>query len=183
MIRRKLTLAAAVVTATAMSLTACSGGEAPAADITSISIMAPFLEAQPPSADGAVQQKLEEITGKDVNITWTPNASYEDKTNITLASSELPHVMVIQGKTPGFVKNAEAGAFWDLTDKLGDYPNLKTTFPDIQENASIRISVVSTTTIWTLESRTENASLSSIVWPPSISGGSAAAIWCDACGC
>ncbi|WP_240720275.1 hypothetical protein [Pseudarthrobacter sp. NamB4] len=45
--------------------------------------------------------------------------------------------MVIQGKTPGFVKNAEAGAFWDLTDKLDDYPNLKTTFPEIQENASI----------------------------------------------
>ena len=99
--------------------------------------MAPFLEAQPPSADGAVQKKLEELTGKDINITWTPNASYEDKTNITLASSEIPQVMVIQGKTPGFVKNAEAGAFWDLTDKLDDYPNLKTTFPDIQQNASI----------------------------------------------
>ncbi|MDR6504987.1 hypothetical protein [Arthrobacter oryzae] len=66
--RRKLSLAAAVVTATALTLTACSGGEAPAADTSKISIMAPFLEAQPPSADGAVQQKLEELTGKDVNI-------------------------------------------------------------------------------------------------------------------
>ena len=53
MIRRKLTLAAAVVTVSALSLTACSGGgNEPAADLTSVSIMAPFLEAQPPSADG-----------------------------------------------------------------------------------------------------------------------------------
>ena len=137
MIRRKISLAAAVVTATALTLTACGGGETQSADISTVNVMAPFLEAQPPSADGAVQKKLEELTGKDVNITWAPNASYEDKTNITLASSEIPHVMVIQGKTPGFVKNAEAGAFWDLTDKLDDYPNLKTTFPDIQQNASI----------------------------------------------
>src|SRR3712207_6919071 len=34
-------------------------------------------------------------------------------------------------------RSAEAGAFWDLTDKLDDYPNLKTTFPEIQENASV----------------------------------------------
>jgi len=138
MLRRKLSLAAAVVTATALSLTACSGGgDAPAADLTSVSIMAPFLEAQPPAADGAVQKKLEELTGKQVKINWAPNASYEDKTNITLAGSDIPQVMVIQGKTPGFVKNAQAGAFWDLTDKLDKYPNLKTTFPDIQKNASV----------------------------------------------
>lgn len=79
MIRRKLSLAAAVVTTTALTLTACGAGEAPATDLTSVSIMAPFLEAQPPSSDGAVQKKFEELTGKDVNITWAPNASYEDK--------------------------------------------------------------------------------------------------------
>src|SRR4051794_32236395 len=78
MIRRKLSLAAAVVTATALTLSACSGGGTPAADLTSVSIMAPFLEAQPPAADGAVQKKLEELTGKQVKINWAPNASYED---------------------------------------------------------------------------------------------------------
>ena len=122
MITRKLSLAAAVVTATALTLTACGAGETQSADLATINVMAPFLEAQPPTPDGAVQQKLEELTGKDVNITWTPNASYEDKMNITLASSEIPHVLVVQSKSPGFVKNAEAGAFWDLTDKLDEYP-------------------------------------------------------------
>jgi putative aldouronate transport system substrate-binding protein len=137
MIRRKLSLAAAVATAAALTLTACGGGEAPAADSGKVTMMAPYLGAQPPNTSGAVQKKLEELTGKTVNITWAPNASYEDKTNITLASSDIPQVMVIQGKSPGFVKNAEAGAFWDLTDKLKDYPNLKTTLPDVQKNASV----------------------------------------------
>ncbi|MGM9471301.1 extracellular solute-binding protein [Pseudarthrobacter sp. YS3] len=137
MINRKLSLAAAVVSAAALTLTACGGGETQSADLSTIKMMAPFLEAQPPSPDGAVQKRLEELTGKDVGITWAPNASYEDKTNITLASSEIPHVMVMQGKTPGFVKNAQAGAFWDLTDKLDGYPNLKTTFPDVQKSASL----------------------------------------------
>ncbi|MBT2514532.1 extracellular solute-binding protein [Arthrobacter sp. ISL-30] len=135
--RRKITLATAVVVAAALGLTACGGGEAPAADSKSISIMAPFLEAQPPATDGAVQKKFEELTGKDVNITWVPNSSYGDKMNITLASTEIPQIMVVQSKSPGFVKNAEAGAFWDLTDKLKDYPNLKTTFPEIQKNSSV----------------------------------------------
>jgi putative aldouronate transport system substrate-binding protein len=137
MTSRKLSLAAAVATAAALTLTACGGGEAPAADSSKVTMMAPYLGAQPPNTGGAVQKKLEELTGKTVNITWAPNASYEDKTNITLASSEIPQVMVIQGKSPGFVKNAEAGAFWDLTDKLKDYPNLNTTFPEVQQNASV----------------------------------------------
>lgn len=135
--RRRSTLAAAVVVSAALALTACGGGEPQAADMKSISIMAPFLEAQPPSSDGAVQKKLEEMTGKDITISWAPNASYEDKMNITLASSDIPQVLVVQSKSPGFVKNAEAGAFWDLTDKLKDYPNLKTTFPEVQQNASV----------------------------------------------
>ncbi|BCW46795.1 extracellular solute-binding protein [Arthrobacter sp. StoSoilB5] len=137
MTRRKSTLAAAVVVSAALALTACGGGQPAAADLSSISIMAPYFEAQPPAADGAAMKKLGEITGKDLSVTWVPNASYEEKTNITLASSEIPHAMVIQSKSPGFVKNAEAGAFWDLTDKLSKYPNLTTTTPEIQNNASI----------------------------------------------
>ena len=40
-------LAAAVVTATALTLTACGAGETKSADLTAINVMAPFLEAQP----------------------------------------------------------------------------------------------------------------------------------------
>ncbi|MEV0234972.1 extracellular solute-binding protein [Nonomuraea sp. NPDC050786] len=79
-----------------------------------------------PNPKGEIQQAVEKLVGKKLNITWVPNAEYNEKTNVTLASSSIPDVMVIQdNKGPSFVKAAQAGAFWDLTDKLDKYPNLK----------------------------------------------------------
>ena len=130
--------AAALVTAGAVALAGCSGGGGGESEsLDSLSIMAPYLVTNAPSDDNPILDELEDIAGVDLDITWVPNSSYGDKTNITLAGDDIPHVMVIQGKDPGFVKNAQAGAFWDLTDHLDDYPNLKTTFPEVQEASSI----------------------------------------------
>ena len=127
-----------IVLTAGLALSACSSSdEAEAPSLDTVSIMAPFLEPQPPEQGDTMQTTLEEITGKKLDINWVPNADYEEKTNITLAGDDLPHVMVIQGKTPGFVKNATAGAFWELSDYLGDYPNLIAENPDIERNASI----------------------------------------------
>lgn len=120
-----------------LALAACGQGSPAAAELGTVKIMGPFLGTDAPLPGGALQAKVEAATGKTLNIIWAPNASYEDKTNITLAGDDLPHVMVIQTKSPGFVKNAQAGAFWDLTDKLKDYPNLATTLPEVQRNSSI----------------------------------------------
>jgi len=139
--RRALT-GLALAAAGAVALAGCtgSGQSAPAASaakLTSLSIMAPFLSANAPAADNQIGTALNKALGVDLKINWVPNASYEDKTNITLAGSDIPQVMVIQGKTPGFVKNAQAGAFWDLTSYLKDYPNLKTNAPEVQAASSI----------------------------------------------
>lgn len=133
----KLRLGIALVVSGGLALTACSEPAPKEADIDTISMMVPFLEAQPPEQGDTVQQAIEKITGKKVDLTWTPNSAYEDKTNITMASGDLPDVMVIQGKSPGFIKNANAGAFWDLSKYLKDYPNLVSSAPDIQRNASV----------------------------------------------
>lgn len=133
---------ASVLALTVGSALAMTGCTAPENDATgTISIMVPFLEAQPPAGDDAVHSRLEEITGTTIDFTWVPNSSYEDKTNITLAGNDIPDVMVIQGKSPGFVKNANAGAFWDLTDELGKYPNLTSNNPEVQQNSSVNGSV------------------------------------------
>ena len=129
----------------ALALTGCSGGgagddeanNADAAKLESLSIMAPFLSTNAPEEDNEIETALEEVIGVDLDMTWVPNASYGDKVNITLAGDDLPQVMVIQGKDPGFVRNAEAGAFWDLTEYLDDYENLKTTFPEVQRASSV----------------------------------------------
>lgn len=132
--------ALALVTTGAIALAGCSAGGASdgeAAELKSLSIMAPYLVTNAPSEGNEVQAALEEIAGVELDINWVPNSSYGDKTNITLAGDDIPQVMVIQGKDPGFVRNAEAGAFWDLTEFLDDYPNLKTTFPEVQQAASV----------------------------------------------
>jgi len=140
--RRRLT-AFALLTAGAVALTGCTGGggdggdTGESAELDTLSLMVPYLVTNAPSDDNEIHDALEEIAGVDLDITWVPNSSYGDKTNITLAGDDIPHVMVIQGKDPGFVRNAEAGAFWDLTEYLGDYPNLTTTFPEVQQAASV----------------------------------------------
>ncbi len=134
---RRLT-AVALVTAGALALAGCTnGGSTEPADLDSISLMVPYLVTTAPEPDNEIHAALEEIAGVDLDITWVPNSSYGDRTNITLAGDDIPHVMVIQGKDPGFVRNAEAGAFWELGDYLDDYPNLKTTLPEIEKAASV----------------------------------------------
>lgn len=132
--------ALAFMTVATLGLAACSGGDganAEAAELESVSMMVPYLVTNAPSEDNEIETALEEIAEVDLDITWVPNSSYGDKTNITLAGDDIPQVMIIQGKDPGFVRNAEAGAFWDLTDILADYPNLKTNLPEVQQAASV----------------------------------------------
>jgi putative aldouronate transport system substrate-binding protein len=100
-------------------------------------MMAPLFGTAP-SPSGEMQQAVEKLIGKKLDITWVPNADYGDKTNVTLASNNIPQVMVIQNdKGPSFVQAAKAGAFWDLSGKLDKYPNLKPADPLTGRNATV----------------------------------------------
>lgn len=138
--RARTTAGLALLTASAIAVTGCSTGgseDAQGGELTSLSIMAPFLTTTAPTEGNEIELAVEEVIGVDLKMNWVPNASYGDKVNVTLAGDKLPQVMVIQGKDPGFVRNAEAGAFWELTDYLGDYPNLDTNLPEVQKASSI----------------------------------------------
>lgn len=140
-----MTIRKTIATLTALTLgltlAACGGGtssqQADPDDLGTVTMMIPVLDAQAPAADGKLHQAIEEFSGKQLEITWVPNSSYGDRTNVTLASDNIPEVMVVQGKTPAFVRSAQAGAFWDLSDKLDKYPNLKPKTPSTLENSSI----------------------------------------------
>ncbi|SEU30552.1 putative aldouronate transport system substrate-binding protein [Nonomuraea wenchangensis] len=123
--RRRRLLAGVLTVTAALTASACSGGgEAPQSDPNTITFMSKLFGTAP-DPKGELQQAVEKFLGKKLQITWVPNAEYTDKLNVTLASDNLPQVMVVDPHLPAFVKSAQAGAFWDLTDKLDKYPNLK----------------------------------------------------------
>jgi putative aldouronate transport system substrate-binding protein len=124
MTRRRRLVAAALALSTALVGTACGGDDEQASSLDTINVMAKLFGTAP-DPKGELQQAVEKHIGKKLNITWVPNADYNEKLNVTLASNSLPDVMGVNEKNPTFVRAAEAGAFWDLTDKLDKYPNLK----------------------------------------------------------
>lgn len=126
-----------VSVAAAVALTACSSGSTPVAETDTITVQAPFFSTAPPERDDDIERELERIAGTKLDINWVTNAGYRERVNITLAGDDLPHLMVFEGKDPSFVSNAEAGAFWDLTDHLARYPNLTTTMPEVQHASSV----------------------------------------------
>ncbi|MDX8047440.1 extracellular solute-binding protein [Gracilibacillus sp. S3-1-1] len=136
---------------TAMILAACSNnndsasnedvgeteGDSSDGERMSLRVFAPTFTTDPPTKDSPVWQALEDYTNKDLNIEWAPNSNLDDRFNITLSSGDLPHVMMIPGRTPSFISAVEDGAFWELGPYLDDYPNLSQANEIILNNSSI----------------------------------------------
>ncbi|TDC06706.1 extracellular solute-binding protein [Nonomuraea longispora] len=134
--RRRRLLAGVLTLTVALTASACSGGDAPQSDPGTITFMSKLFGTAP-DPEGEMHQAVEKFLGKKLRITWVPNAEYTEKLNVTLASDDLPQVMVVDPHLPAFVKAAQAGAFWDLTDKLDKYPNLKPADAQTALNASV----------------------------------------------
>lgn len=139
---RKISTLGVALLATTL-LTACGNSNGQSEDSNTskeddktMTIMSPFLEATAPTGDNELQDALEEATGYKMKVNWVPNTNYADKMNITLASDDIPKILVAS-KTGSFVKSAENDAFWDLTDYLKDYPNLSQANPDVLQNSSV----------------------------------------------
>ncbi len=82
-----------------------------------------------PEKDNEFWKAMEEKFNVDYTVDWVPTDTYEQKIELVLSSGELPDLMQIQNTSaPSFQKAVEAGAFYDITELLGDfseYPNLK----------------------------------------------------------
>ncbi|THF79887.1 extracellular solute-binding protein [Cohnella fermenti] len=127
-----MTGAAALLAATA--LTACgsdngkentassgSGGKG----VMEITMMNQYTSTEPPSEDNPIIKRIEEYTGTKLNITWVPATAYNDKVNVSIASNDLPQVLLIQDTKSSSIINAErSGMFWEIGPYLKDYPNL-----------------------------------------------------------
>jgi putative aldouronate transport system substrate-binding protein len=154
-----------------VALAGCSSKDAPVAGAhdgaknedkgsTEISFLLKYYSAQPPTADEAFKI-IEQHTNTKLKINWAPNPSYEEKVNTTLASGNLPNVILVprkgSTKLDNIVDAVRAGAFWELGPYLKDYPNLsKTISKDALYNVSFDGKVYS---IPSLRSNNESTSI------------------------
>jgi len=127
--RRKNTLLLAGGLSLATIVTACGGGQATegsgAEKPLDISIMTFYYTPEPPGPDNVIVKEVEKRTNTKLNITWVSPNSYGDKVNVTLASGDIPDLMLLDNPfTPQVRTMVEQGAFWDVTDYIKDYPNL-----------------------------------------------------------
>src|SRR4051794_40216910 len=102
-------LALIVMVATTLTLSACSGGgtkgsgsgaqQAPgnAAETKplDVSVLSIYYQKEPPSKDNAVLKEVEKRTNTNLNITWVAPNNFSEKVNVTLASGDLPDLMLV----------------------------------------------------------------------------------------
>jgi putative aldouronate transport system substrate-binding protein len=140
---------AAVLLAAALLMSAC-GGEKAAQTATTpetspsasqvakeeapleFSVMTITPSAAPAADDNPIKRAIEKATNSKLKITWVSNNVYTDKLNITLASGDIPDLIMINDPfSTTFRTMVKQGAFWDLTSFIKDYPNLINGIPQV----------------------------------------------------
>jgi ABC-type sugar transport system, periplasmic component len=117
--------------------TTSNGGTADNGKPYEISVMLTANTTDTLDENSPVKKKIEEMTNTKLNINWVPSASYEDKFNITLASGDLPKVLLATDKTSSLISGVKTGAFWEIGPYLKDYTNLSQYNKDIMWNTAI----------------------------------------------
>lgn len=86
--------------------------------------------------DNRLLMEIEERTNTELDLTFAPAASYTEKFVMTIASGEMPMLLLITDpKHSTYIDALKHGAFWDLTPYLADYPQLSTLGDAMWENA------------------------------------------------
>ncbi|MEI7027730.1 extracellular solute-binding protein [Paenibacillus sp. y28] len=103
-----------------------------------MTIMMKSFQNDPITAESKIWKEFEQYTNTKLEILFTPDASYNDKLNITLASGTLPAVIFTSNaKLPAILNAIKGGAFWEIGPYLKDYPNLSQMNATILNNISV----------------------------------------------
>ncbi|HZG57926.1 extracellular solute-binding protein [Paenibacillus sp.] len=103
-----------------------------------LSIMVDNFTPDIPPADSPSMKFIEAQTKTDLDVTWVPSANYTEKLNATMASGDMPKVMVTLGaKVPSVINAIRTDVFWKLDDYLKDYPRLSAMNEVTRNNISV----------------------------------------------
>lgn len=124
--------ASAVLISLSLMMTACSGGsesngeDGSSADKpTQISMNTLSYGTNFPDKNNVIVKEFEKRTNTTLDIDWVPVATSEDKFNVLYASGNLPDLTFVEDMSNQQIRAMiNQGVFWDLTDMIGDYPNL-----------------------------------------------------------
>lgn len=132
--------ASAASTGGAVSSEGNSGSTSEAADSEerqSVSVMSLTFSGNPVDGENADVQALQEHTNFDIEWTWILDADYSNKINTLIAGKTLPEITLLKSIDAAAVQNCRSGAFWDLTDYIGDYEYLSQMNEVVINNTSI----------------------------------------------
>ncbi|MEK5026077.1 extracellular solute-binding protein [Paenibacillus sp. FSL M7-1046] len=113
-----------------------SSGAAETTAKAKISWMNMLHTASPPT--DTVLNKIEELTNTEIEFSWVPDPSKEERINTALASDSLADMVTLTILDNSSVRNAlKAGVFWEVSPYLDEFPNLAAISQETRTSASI----------------------------------------------
>lgn len=89
-----------------------------------------------PEKDNEVELALEKYTNTNLDIQWIPNAAYDDKVNIMMASNEMPMMLRVK-YIPTAISAMRSGLFWEIGPYLKEFKNLSAQNAQFYDNIAV----------------------------------------------
>ncbi|WP_165452689.1 extracellular solute-binding protein [Paenibacillus thalictri] len=98
-----------------------------------ISLLLKYFSTEPPTKAAEAFKVVEDYTHTKLDIIWAPSPSYDEKVNTTLASGNVPQVLLVsRDRADNIVAAVKSGAFWEIGPYLKNYPNISKAVGDIR---------------------------------------------------
>lgn len=89
-----------------------------------------------PKKGSDIEQAIEKYTNAKIDIQWIPDAAFEDKKNIMIASNEMPKAFKVKANA-STLNAIQSGLFWEIGPLLKDYKNLSELSPMYYDNIKV----------------------------------------------
>ena len=129
---------------TAGMLAGCGGKKTASVDENgkyNLKVMTYDFSGNPMKGDvgASIMQKVEDYTNTNLDVMWTPKDNYDDKLNLILAGGgdDMPQIIATDTKSSAIINAARAGALWDVEELMKEFPHLKNTKAEVNDNIRI----------------------------------------------